>query len=126
TERPTGSYPLMQRFPRRLGSGGGRTVGVAGAAVRLDGQISHRGRRVASYRKMPARRERSTQYSRPASGGLRSTNARGSSERLTSYGDLAWQRLWRRMVSWLLEKRWPTKWSLCAPRSRIGGVSACR
>src|ERR1700736_4643204 len=97
----------MQRFSRRSGSGGGRTVGVAGAAVRLDGQTSHRGRTLASYRKMPARRERSTQYSGPASGGLRSTNARGSSERLTSYGDLAGRRLGGGMVSWLLEKRWP-------------------
>ena len=36
-----GSYPLMQRFRRRSGSGGGRTVGVAGAAVRLHGQTFH-------------------------------------------------------------------------------------
>jgi len=52
--------PLRQRFPRRSGSGAGRTVGVAGAAVRLDGQTSHDGRTLASYRKMPARREQST------------------------------------------------------------------
>ena len=53
----------MQLFRRRSGSGGGRTVGVAGAAVRLHGQTFHGGRTLASYRKMPARRERSTQYS---------------------------------------------------------------
>src|ERR1700737_1873712 len=53
----------MQRFPRQSGRGGGRTGRVAGAAVRLHGQTFHGGRTLASYRKMPARRERSTQYS---------------------------------------------------------------
>ena len=32
-KRPTGSYALMQRFPKRSGRGGGRIVGVASAAV---------------------------------------------------------------------------------------------